>query len=148
MKKERVVNKIHINRFAFISGLLLFLVIIIRLIYLNLATEIDNINLQDFAKKRNTTKETLYATRGNIYDSKGETLTIAAGTYTTTCAVTVTGINYAVNAGFEDGRRDSHLYLSNPPRNDEWEITCGSNVKRDPISGSLHMKETGVSDKI
>mgnify|MGYP004662390829 FL=1 len=52
------------------------------------------------------------------------------------------------NAGFEDGRRDSHLYLSNPPRNDEWEITCGSNVKRDPISGSLHMKETGVSDKI
>lgn len=82
MKKERVVNKIHINRFAFISGLLLFLVIIIRLIYLNLATEIDNINLQDFAKRRNTTKETLYATRGNIYDSKGETLAQTVDSYT------------------------------------------------------------------
>ncbi len=52
------------------------------------------------------------------------------------------------NAGFEDGRRDSHLYFSNPPRNGEWEITCGSNVKRDPINGSLHMGTTKVSDKI
>lgn len=52
------------------------------------------------------------------------------------------------DAGFEDGRRDSHLYFSNPPRNEEWKITCGSNVKRDPINGSLHMGATKVFDKI
>lgn len=82
MKKERVVNKVHVNRFVFISGLLLFLIIIARLIYLNLAVQIDNINLQEFAKKRNTTKETLYATRGSIYDSNGETLAQTVDSYT------------------------------------------------------------------
>ncbi len=82
MKKEKVVNKVHVNRFVFISGLLLFLVIIVRLIYLNLSDEIDNINLKEFAKKRNTTKEILYATRGNVYDSKGETLAQTVDSYT------------------------------------------------------------------
>lgn len=82
MKKERVVNRVHINRFIFISGLLLFLVIIIRLIYLNLSPNIDGINLEEFAKNRNTTKETLYATRGTIYDYNGEVLAQTVDSYT------------------------------------------------------------------
>ena len=61
------------------------------------------------------------------YDSKGETLTIAAGTYTTTCAVTVTGTNYAVNAGFEDGSNG-------------WTLTdtssTGAKVKSDGAGGN------------
>lgn len=82
MKKERVVNKVHVNRFVFISGLLLFLIIIGRLIYLNLSETIDGINLNGFAKNRNTTKETLYATRGSIYSSNEEILAQTVDSYT------------------------------------------------------------------
>lgn len=82
MKKERVVNKVHVNRFVFISGLLLFLIIIARLIYLNLSGTIDGINLKKFAENRNTTKETLYATRGSIYSSNEEVLAQTVDSYT------------------------------------------------------------------
>lgn len=82
MKKGKIVNKVHIDRFIFIFVLLFFLLIIIRLIYLNLSNNIDGINLKEFAKNRNTTKETLYATRGTIYDSNGETLAQTVDSYT------------------------------------------------------------------
>ena len=82
MKKEKIVSKIHISRFVFIFGLFFFLVIIGRLIYLNLSDNIDGINLQEFAKNRNTTKQTLYATRGSIYDKNGETLAQTIDSYT------------------------------------------------------------------
>lgn len=81
MKKEKVMNKIRVNKLVFILGLLLFCVIIGRLIYLNLSESIDGINLSDFAKKRNTTKETLYATRGTIYDYNGEILAQSVDSY-------------------------------------------------------------------
>ncbi len=82
MKNNRLVNRVHVNRFVFIIGLLLFLVIITRLIYLNLSPNIDGINLKEFAKNRNTTKETLYATRGTIYDFNGEVLAQTVDSYT------------------------------------------------------------------
>ncbi len=82
MKKEKIVNRVHVNRFIFIFGLLLFLVIIIRLIYLNLSDSIDGINLKKFAKNRNTTKEVLYAKRGSIYDYNGEVLAQTVDSYT------------------------------------------------------------------
>ena len=82
MKKDRVMNKVKLNRFIFIAGLLLFLVIIGRLVFLNLSKNIDGINLSEFAKNRNTTKETLYATRGSIYDSNGEVLAQTVDSYT------------------------------------------------------------------
>lgn len=80
MKKST--NKVHISKFVFIVGLLLFCVIIGRLIYLNLADSIDGINLKKFAKNRNTTKETLYATRGTIYDKNEEVLAETVDSYT------------------------------------------------------------------
>lgn len=80
MKKST--GKIHISKFVFIGGLLLFCVIIGRLIYLNLATNIDGINLSEFAKNRNTTKETLYATRGTIFDKNNEILAETVDSYT------------------------------------------------------------------
>ncbi len=81
MRKERL-NKVHINKLVFIIILLLFCVIIGRLIYLNLASTIDGINLSEFAENRNTTKETLYATRGTIYDSNEEILAQSVDSYT------------------------------------------------------------------
>lgn len=82
MKKEKIMNKVHINRFVFIFGLLLFFAIIARLIYLNLAPSIDGIDLEKFAKNRNTTKQTLYAKRGSIYDINGEALAQTVDSYT------------------------------------------------------------------
>lgn len=80
MKKST--SKIHISKFVFIGGLLLFCVIIGRLIYLNLAVSIDGVNLKEFAKNRNTTKETLYATRGTIFDKNNEILAETVDSYT------------------------------------------------------------------
>ena len=82
MNNRRQMNKVSINKLVFIICLLLFCAIIARLIYLNLASEIDGINLKEFAKNRNTTKETLYATRGTVYDSSGEILAQTVDSYT------------------------------------------------------------------
>ena len=79
MRRRNRVNKVQIV--IFISFFFLFLIIIARLIYLNLATTIDGINLSEFAKNRNTKKETLYATRGSIYDSNGEVLAQTVDSY-------------------------------------------------------------------
>ena len=75
-------NKVHISKFVFIFGLFLFCAIIARLIYLNLSPTIDGINLSKFAKNRNTTKETLFATRGTIYDKNNEVLAETVDSYT------------------------------------------------------------------
>ena len=82
MNKGRRMNKVYIDKLIFIIGLLLFCAIIARLIYLNLSEEIDGINLKKFAKNRNTTKETLYATRGSIYDINNEILAQTVDSYT------------------------------------------------------------------
>lgn len=80
--KNRRVSKVHYSRLLFIFGILLFCIIIGRLIFLNLSEEIDGINLKEFANNRNTTKETLYATRGTIYDSNSEILAQTIDSYT------------------------------------------------------------------
>ncbi|MBQ9024255.1 MAG: hypothetical protein IJ105_03425 [Bacilli bacterium] len=82
MNNRRIVNKVSINKLVFIIVLLLFCAIIARLVYLNLSDQIDGINLKKFAKNRNTTKETLYATRGTIYDSNEEILAQTIDSYT------------------------------------------------------------------
>jgi len=79
---KKAVNKIHISKFVFIGGLLLFCAIIARLIFLNLATKIDGIDLKKFAKNRNTTKEILVASRGVIYDKNEEVLAETVDSYT------------------------------------------------------------------
>jgi len=80
MKKS--INRIHISRFVFIGGFFLFCVIIGRLVYLNLATKVDGIDLKKYAKNRNTTKEILYASRGSIYDKNEEVLAETVDSYT------------------------------------------------------------------
>ena len=80
MKKS--MNKIHISKIVFIIGFLFFCVLIARLVYLNLATKVDGINLKEFAKNRNTTKQILYASRGSIYDKNEEVLAETVDSYT------------------------------------------------------------------
>ena len=80
--EKKVSNKIHISKFVFLFGLFLFLVIIGRLIFLNLSPKIDGINLKEFSKNRNTTKQTLYARRGTIYDKNEEVLAETVDSYT------------------------------------------------------------------
>ena len=55
--REKVPNKINVNKFVILFGLFLFAVIIARLIYLNLSPSIDGINLNKFAQNRNTVKK-------------------------------------------------------------------------------------------
>ena len=80
MKKS--ISKIHISKIVFISGFLLFCIIIARLVFLNLSPKVDGINLKEFAKNRNTTKQILYASRGSIYDKNEEVLAETVDSYT------------------------------------------------------------------
>lgn len=83
MKRE-ILNK-NKNVVAKVFTLIFFFfifILILRLGYLCLAGEVDGINLKDFSSKRNTKSETLYALRGNIYDSNGEVLAQTINSYT------------------------------------------------------------------
>lgn len=80
MKKKRSrvkVNKLFVGLFFFA-----FLCAIIKLSYVALSSKVDGMNLTEFAENRNTTTETLYASRGNIYDIHGEILAKNVNSYT------------------------------------------------------------------
>lgn len=77
-RNEKIVFKKPVLIFLF----LFFIVVIIRLTYLSLATKVDNTNLNDFAANRNTTKRIIYAKRGNIYDSSKNLLAQTVNSYT------------------------------------------------------------------
>ena len=59
-----------------------FLFAIIKLGYVVFSKEVDGVDIKAFAKNRNTKKETLYASRGTIYDINGETLAQSVNSYT------------------------------------------------------------------
>jgi penicillin-binding protein 2B len=79
MKKKRVI-KVH-KPIVFIMALL-FVFIIIKLCYVGLSSEVDGINLKEFASNRNTKEETLYASRGDILDKNGDVLATTVNSYT------------------------------------------------------------------
>lgn len=54
----------------------------IQLCYLSLSPNIYGINMDKFAKARNTVTKTLYAKRGTIYDKDGNTLALNVYSYT------------------------------------------------------------------
>ena len=60
---------------------LFFLIIILKLSYVVLSPKVDGINLTEFASNRNTAKETLYASRGIIYDVDGKPLAKNTNSY-------------------------------------------------------------------
>lgn len=75
-------EKIVFNKFVIMFLFLFFIVVIIRLGFLSLATKIDNTNLEAFASSRNTAKQTIYSKRGNIYDSSKNLLAQTVNSYT------------------------------------------------------------------
>ncbi len=81
MKKE-IDNRIIIKKKVIISLFLFFIAAIIRLGYLGLSEKVDDMNLEKFANNRNTTKTTIYAKRGNIYDSANNVLAQTVNSYT------------------------------------------------------------------
>jgi len=60
----------------------LFVLIIIKLLFVSTSNDVDGIDLKVFANNRNTEEKTLYASRGTIYDRNGEILAINANAYT------------------------------------------------------------------
>ena len=83
MKRE-ILNK-NKNVLAKVFTLIFFLFLfrlILQLGYLTISGTVDGINLKKFSSRRNTKEETLYALRGNIFDSNGEVLAQTINSYT------------------------------------------------------------------
>lgn len=75
-------NTIKINKLFLLCVVFIFGIIIAKLIYVSYSTKVDGINMQEFALSRTTKKETLYASRGTIYDISGEALALNVNSYT------------------------------------------------------------------
>ena len=75
-------NAIKINKFFVIGIVLLFGLIIGKMIYVSASTNIDGINIKEFALSRTTGNKILYASRGSIYDCSGEVLAENVNSYT------------------------------------------------------------------
>lgn len=82
MKRRVNVNRVKLNKLILIFILLFFVIVIGRITILALSTEIDGINIKEFVSNRNTRKKTVYAKRGTIYDSVGNTLAQTVNSYT------------------------------------------------------------------
>ncbi len=80
-RKKRVRNKIKYSKFVILLSLFLFVVMILRVVELATAKEIDGTNLQELANKRTTKKDIIEAKRGTIYSSDNEALAINVASY-------------------------------------------------------------------
>ncbi len=79
MKKRVTVSTYKL----FALAVILFLIVAItRLGIVALASQVDGMNIDAFAKSRNTVSKTLYADRGVIYDVNGEILAQTVNSYT------------------------------------------------------------------
>lgn len=81
MKKEKS-KKWPFIKISTVFILISFFVIELRMAYIALSPNIDGINIQEFASRRNTTKKILRANRGVIYDASGDVLARNVTSYT------------------------------------------------------------------
>lgn len=82
-KKKEVKNNVKVNNMLLLLPIFLFFVLIIfRSSQLALSKVIDGRNLKEFASRRTTSHETIYAKRGSIYDINGEVLAQNVYSYT------------------------------------------------------------------
>ena len=82
MNNKKVRNNIKLNKFMIVFAFFCFALILARTSYLALSNKVDGIDMKVFAKNRSTSKRTLYANRGTIYDSHGEILAENTSSYT------------------------------------------------------------------
>ena len=75
-------NAVKINKFIIFGIVLLFALIIGKLIFVSASTNVDGINMSEFALSRTTGNKILYASRGSIYDTSGEVLAENVNSYT------------------------------------------------------------------
>lgn len=87
-KKKSELKNIRFSRLYLLIGLFVFGVISYRIYDLATSKTIDGIDLQAFASKRTTKKETLYSKRGAILDEKGDVLAENVSAYTLTATLT------------------------------------------------------------
>ena len=69
-------KNVRINSIIIILIVAFFLACIVKLSYISLAKTIDGVDLKAYAAQITTTKKTLYASRGSIYDVNGNYDTI------------------------------------------------------------------------
>ena len=81
MKKEKS-KKWPFIKISTVFILISFFVIELRMAYIALSPNVDGINIQEFASRRNTTKKILRANRGVIYDASGDVLARNVTSYT------------------------------------------------------------------
>jgi penicillin-binding protein 2B len=79
MKKHKTVKISIIFLLAIVAS---FIMAIIKMTYVAVSPTVDGVDIEAFAKNRNTTKKTLYASRGTIYDANGEILGQSVNSYT------------------------------------------------------------------
>ncbi len=79
---NRVNNKWVVPKKIFMIFLFLIAILYLQLFRLSVFPVVDGINIDKFAKMRNTENRKLYATRGNIYDSEGNILALNVSSYT------------------------------------------------------------------
>lgn len=80
MKKK--ISRAKINPFFILIFFFAFFIAIIKLVYVAMSPTVDGIDLTAFANKRDIVKKTLYASRGNIYDTNGEIIAQNVNSYT------------------------------------------------------------------
>ena len=76
------VKGVKVSNLALLCAFVFFGILIYRVSYLSLSSEVDGINLQKFAKNRTTKITPLPAKRGTIYDANGNILSQDVSSYT------------------------------------------------------------------
>lgn len=83
MKRRNRINKKWGTPMRIFIVFLFFIgVLYVQLFRLSAFAKVDNINMERFAKMRNTENRKIYATRGTIYDKDGNTLALNVASYT------------------------------------------------------------------
>lgn len=82
MKTRKKKQNWNLPKKVFVVFLVLIIVLFVQLVHLSLFKNIYGINMKEFALNRNTTSNTIYATRGSIFDRDGSNLAINVTSYT------------------------------------------------------------------
>ena len=80
-RKKSKGNKVKYSKIVIFLSLFLFAAMILRLVQLSTADEIDGTNLQKLASKRTTKTDIIKAKRGSIYSSDEEILALNVASY-------------------------------------------------------------------